>query len=48
MHCPTPPPIPPSDEVDNVAVALKDLYDLYGICAGRIVDLLDYIDGGQQ
>lgn len=35
-------------EVDPVAVALKDLYDLYGICAGRVVDLLDYIDGGQQ
>ena len=48
VHCPTPPPIPPSDEVDNVAVLLKDLYDLYGICAGRVVDLLDYTDGGQQ
>lgn len=48
MHCPTPPPIPPNDEVDNVAVLLKDLYDLYGICAGRVVDLLDWIDGGQQ
>jgi len=31
-----------------VAVLLKDLYDLYGICAGRVVDLLDWIDGGQQ
>jgi len=31
-----------------VAVALKDMYDLYGICAGRLVDLLDYLDEGQQ
>lgn len=29
-------------------ITLKDLYDLYGICAGRLVDLLDYLDGGQQ
>lgn len=27
---------------------LKEMYDLYGICAGRFVDFLDYIDGGQQ
>lgn len=31
-----------------MAVALKDMYDLYGICAGRLVDLLDYLDEGQQ
>jgi len=31
-----------------VAAALKELYDLYGLCAGRLVDLLDWIDGGQQ
>ena len=31
-----------------MAVTLKEMYDLYGICAGRLVDLLDYIDGGQQ
>jgi len=31
-----------------VLITLKDLYDLYGICAGRLVDLLDYLDGGQQ
>jgi len=43
------PAAPPSGrEVDPVLVALKDLYDLYGICAGRMVDLLDYLDGGQQ
>lgn len=31
-----------------MAAALKEMYDLYGICAGRFVDLLDWIDGGQQ
>ena len=47
-RCPAPAPAPASPEVDTVAAALKDLYDLYGICAGRMVDLLDYLDGGQQ
>lgn len=47
-RCPAPVPAPGGPEVDAVAVALKDMYDLYGICAGRMVDLLDYLDGGQQ
>ena len=47
-RCPPPPAAPQGREVDPVAVALKDMYDLYGICAGRLVDLLDYLDEGQQ
>ena len=47
-RCPAPPPLPPGPEVDPVAAALKDMYDLYGVCAGRVVDLTDWIDGGQQ
>lgn len=44
-----PPATPPqTGDVDPVAAALKDMYDLYGVCAGRMVDLLDWIDGGQQ
>jgi len=31
-----------------VAATLKELFDQYGICAGRMVDLLDWIDEGQQ
>jgi hypothetical protein len=31
-----------------VAATLKDLYDLYGLCAGRLVNLLDWFDEGQQ
>lgn len=47
VRCPPPQPAPPaSGEVDAVALALKDLYDLYGTCAGRMVDLLNWIDGG--
>lgn len=48
VRCPAPPPAPPGPEVDPVAAALKDLYDLYGVCAGRVVDLTDWIDGGRQ
>lgn len=48
VRCPAPPPAPPaSGEVDPVAAALKELYDLYGLCAGRLVDLLDWMDEGQ-
>jgi hypothetical protein len=31
------------NEVDTVAISLKELYDLYGLCAGRLVDLLDWL-----
>jgi hypothetical protein len=44
VRCPIPPPAP-AKEVDAVAVALKELYDLYGVCAGRMVNLLDWMGG---
>ena len=47
-RCPQPPPAPPGLEVDPVAAALKDMYDLYGVCAGRLVDLVDWMDGEQR
>jgi len=31
-----------------VAMALKGMYDLYGTCAGRLVDLLNWMDGEPQ
>lgn len=46
-RCPAPPPVP-IREADAVIAALKDMYDLYGLCAGRLTDLLDYLDGGQH
>lgn len=49
VRCPTPPPAPPaSGEVDPVALELKGMYDLYGTCAGRMVDLLNWMDGPTQ
>ena len=30
-----------------MAATLKELFDLYGICAGRLTDLLDWFDEGQ-
>lgn len=48
-RCPPPPPAPPlSGEVDPVATALKAMYDLYGICAGRYLGLLNWLDGERQ
>ena len=49
MRCPAPGAAPPlSGEVDPVALELNTMYALYGLCAGRLVDLLDWIDGGQH
>lgn len=47
MRCPAPPPAPQeTGEVDAVAMALKEMYDTYGLCAGRVVDLINWLDGG--
>lgn len=27
-------------------MALKEMYDSYGLCAGRVVDLINWLDGG--
>lgn len=41
--CPQPPPPPPqSGEVDPVAKALKEMYDLYAICAGRTAERIQW------
>jgi len=42
--CP-PPVAPQGHEVDDVARTLKVLYDQYGLCAGRMADLLDWLEG---
>ena len=37
--CPQPPEAPPmTGEVDPVAVALVQMYGLYAVCAGRVVE----------
>lgn len=41
VRCPSPPPAPPMrGDVDPVAEALKGMYDLYALCAGRVVERL--------
>ena len=41
---PPPPPAPRGQQVDPVALELKSMYDLYGQCAGRMTDLLNWLD----
>lgn len=41
--CP-PPAETPADNPDDVALALKRMYDLYGLCAGRFIELLNWIE----
>ena len=48
VRCPPPTPEPASSRADDVVATLKDLYDLYGVCAGRMVDLLNVIDGTRE
>lgn len=45
VRCPPPTPMPASDHADDTMATLKDLYDAYGVCAGRYVDFLNWIDG---
>ena len=42
MRC-DPPPKPENNSCDAGQIALKDMYDLYGLCAGRLVDLVNYL-----
>lgn len=44
VRCPAPPPAPRGPQVDLTALELKSMYDLYGICAGRMTDLLNWLD----
>ena len=44
VRCPPPPPAPRGLQVDPVALELKSMYDLYGLCAGRMTDLLNWLD----
>ena len=44
VRCPPPPPPLRGLQVDPVALELKSMYDLYGLCAGRMTDLLNWLD----
>lgn len=41
--CPLPPAVD-SNKGDDLVAALKQLLDMYGTCAGRLVELLDWLD----
>lgn len=44
-----PPPVRAADNgSDAMAIALHDMYELYGVCAGRLVDLVDWVNGGAR
>ncbi|TQI78715.1 hypothetical protein FHU10_1244 [Serratia fonticola] len=40
--CPVP-PFPDDDSADAAFVTLKQMYDIYATCAGRHVELVDFI-----
>lgn len=43
-----PPPVElENNSMDACAVTLKQLYDQYGLCAGRHVDLVNYLEGAR-
>src|SRR5450830_926528 len=39
---------PTDDSADAVLLALKKMYDLYGTCAGRLIDLGDWVTNNKQ
>ncbi|WP_445082055.1 hypothetical protein [Yersinia pseudotuberculosis] len=44
LAVPCPPPVGMEDEsMDAAAIALKQLYDQYGQCAGQLTELLQYV-----
>ena len=42
MLCQEPPLAPKSGDVDPVAKALKEMYDLYAICAGKTAERIKW------
>ena len=49
LTVPCPPPIEPGDgSPDAAAIALKILYDQYGLCAGRVFELIHRLQGDED
>lgn len=44
QRCPAPPAVATDAGMDAVAVALKAMYDAYGLCAGRMANLLIWLE----
>lgn len=47
VRCPAP-PLPSDASSDAVMIVLKEMYDLYGVCAGRLVDVVDWIQKAEK
>lgn len=48
MIVPCPQPVKPADSsMDAIVITLKLMYDLYGLCAGRFVEVINYAGGTQ-
>ncbi|WP_430741154.1 hypothetical protein [Serratia plymuthica] len=45
VRCP-PPARPDDNSADAAVVALKMVYDQYGLCAGRLADVIQCVQGG--
>ena len=43
VPCQTDLPAPADNSADATALTLKTMYDLYGTCAGRFIDLINWI-----
>ncbi|WP_444542552.1 Rz1-like lysis system protein LysC [Halopseudomonas phragmitis] len=44
LAVPCPPPVAMSDNsADAALLTLKELYDQYGLCAGRLVELVNHL-----
>lgn len=44
LRCPQLPAAPLGLQMDALALELKAMYDAYGLCAGRMTDLLNWLD----
>lgn len=42
--CPQPPTVPAGGEMDSITLALKAMYDLYGECAGQLMELINWLE----
>ncbi|CUZ67132.1 Uncharacterised protein [Serratia marcescens] len=45
VRCP-PPALPDDNSADAAVVALKTVYDQYGVCAGRLANIIQCVQGG--
>lgn len=42
--CPPPAAVPVGGEMDAITMALKEMYDLFGQCAGQLMELINWLE----